>query len=73
MSPKSCIGAVNNAYTQVCVYTIRTMHRTHMYVHKIFKTSDTSHLSGEGGGVREGRVPGMMKVSGGKERSKKVR
>ena len=25
------------------------MHRTHMYVHKIFKTNDTSHSSWKGG------------------------
>ena len=74
MSPESSNGAVNNAYTQGCVYTLHTMHRTHMYVHKIFKTYDTSHSSRKGGegkgleGFQEGR-----RFQGGEERSEKGR
>ena len=55
MLTKSYIGAANNAYTQGCVYTLHTMHRTRMYVHKIFKTNDTSHSSEKGGSVKGGR------------------
>ena len=55
MSPKSSIGAVNNVYTQVCVYTLRTMHRTRMYVHKIFKKTTHHIRPGKGGEGRGSR------------------